>query len=226
MLIPEIVTVTGADDHTLRTEGLRRLADLLRLEGAPRGRVEIGILLSGSRQGGSRYPRMHAACELMHIAHRLGFRVSFHLCGSFARRAFAGTLSRGLAFVQGADRVQVNGKAEPHLEHLAKLFQRTELPPAIVLQSRGPEFPSDRRFDWLADRSGGAGKLPDSWPRHEPHCGYAGGLSPENVREELAKMGAVQGMSWIDAESGLRKGVDFSPERAALFVARALEVRP
>ena len=223
--MPELVTVTGADDHTLRTEGLRRLRRLLRLDGVPRGRVEIGILLSGSRQGGPRYPVPGAGAELMHLAYRLGFRVSFHLCGSFARRAFAGEVPVELDFIRGADRVQVNGKAGPHLEQLAKLFRRTELPPTIVLQSRGPEFPSDRRFDWLADRSGGAGKLPDSWPRHEPRCGYAGGLSPENVREELAKMGPVQGASWIDAESGLRTGADFSPFGAALFVARAFEVR-
>ena len=70
-MIPEIVTVTGADEHTYRTEGLRRLRGYLG-EIRP-GRVEIGILLSASRQGGPRYPRLRVAQELMRQAqHRQG----------------------------------------------------------------------------------------------------------------------------------------------------------
>ena len=66
------------------------------------------------------------------------------------------------------------------------------------------------KFSVLYDTSGGAGKLTKNWraPLFEAHPqGYAGGLSPENVSENLDKIAKVAGNrtdTWIDAEGKLK----------------------
>lgn len=65
-------------------------------------------------------------------------------------------------------------------------------------------------FSVLYDTSGGTGKLTKNWraPLFETHPqGYAGGLSPENVYENLDKIAKVAGDRtdiWIDAEGKLK----------------------
>jgi hypothetical protein len=76
----------------------------------------------------------------------------------------------------------------------------------------------------LIDASGGKGLLPPSWPRLEAwwspslSYGYAGGLSPENLFEQIGAIAeARQGNDgfWVDMESSLRDASDgFSVERA------------
>src|SRR5207302_929741 len=66
----------------------------------------------------------------------------------------------------------------------------------------------------LFDTSGGAGLTPDdleeSWPMAWPgkYCGYAGGLGPDNVADELEKIfgtNAEQASTfWIDMETKVR----------------------
>lgn len=65
----------------------------------------------------------------------------------------------------------------------------------------------------LFDRSHGEGVLPDHWPipldsdLGDPcSSGYAGGLSPDNLSEQLKRIADVVGDTtiWIDAETGLR----------------------
>ena len=65
-------------------------------------------------------------------------------------------------------------------------------------------------FSLLYDTSGGAGKLTKNWraPLFKEHPqGYAGGLSPENVVQNLDKISKVAGSRtdiWIDAEGKLK----------------------
>jgi phosphoribosylanthranilate isomerase len=60
----------------------------------------------------------------------------------------------------------------------------------------------------LFDLSHGAGVLPNAWPSvlNNVYCGYAGGLSPDNVIDELRKIEPLVGAKsiWIDAETHLR----------------------
>jgi hypothetical protein len=71
----------------------------------------------------------------------------------------------------------------------------------------------------LFDLSGGEGKTPAEWPKRltrptcfggsvPAYCGYAGGLGPDNLAEELKRIEAVVGSDdvpiWIDMESNLR----------------------
>jgi phosphoribosylanthranilate isomerase len=60
----------------------------------------------------------------------------------------------------------------------------------------------------LFDTSGGRGESPDGWPNALSgiSCGYAGGLGPDNIAEELPKiaMAANSGHFWIDMEGKVR----------------------
>ena len=60
----------------------------------------------------------------------------------------------------------------------------------------------------LFDRSGGKGLVPSSWPliRNDVFCGYAGGLGPETLSEELLKIFEMTNGQeiWIDMESKIR----------------------
>lgn len=85
-------------------------------------------------------------------------------------------------------------------------------------------------FLTLFDASGGCGKLPDKWiaPAFTNHSmGYSGGLSPENVAENLAKIDSVlpRGYeTWIDAEGKLKNAdtKQFDVARAELYIQNAL----
>lgn len=49
--------------------------------------------------------------------------------------------------------------------------------------------------------------LPESWPRPKPEfpCGYAGGLGPDNVIEQIQQIETVCGVHyWIDMERNVR----------------------
>jgi len=66
------------------------------------------------------------------------------------------------------------------------------------------------KFSILFDASGGNGILPEIWqkPVYENHpFGYSGGISPENVSQNLDKIQNVTGKdyeTWIDAEGRLK----------------------
>lgn len=77
---------------------------------------------------------------------------------------------------------------------------------------------SEHRFSILFDVSGGTGLLPNGWDEADKKifCGYAGGLKPENLAEQLPRIEAVAGNAnvWIDMESGVRENDRFSLEKA------------
>lgn len=86
-------------------------------------------------------------------------------------------------------------------------------------------------FSTLFDASGGRGKLPNAWiaPAFTNHqMGYSGGLSPENVAENLAKIDSVLPRdyeTWIDAEGKLKDPVtkQFDTARAETYIQNALK---
>ena len=85
-------------------------------------------------------------------------------------------------------------------------------------------------FSMLFDASGGQGKLPKKWraPVMDNHkMGYSGGLSPENIAENLNKINLVVPANtniWIDAEGKLKDPdtKQFDPVRAELYIQNAL----
>jgi len=63
----------------------------------------------------------------------------------------------------------------------------------------------------LFDLPGGAGILPAEWPapRASLPCGYAGGLDPENVEDQLQRIASVCDRPfWIDMERRVRSNDD------------------
>ena len=84
------------------------------------------------------------------------------------------------------------------------------------------------KFSLLFDASGGRGESPKSWqkpvyPYFHPQ-GYSGGMSPENVADNLTKINSVAYTHdiWIDAEGKLKTDDKFDPKRAAEYIKNTL----
>ena len=83
------------------------------------------------------------------------------------------------------------------------------------------------RFSLLYDASGGRGLSPNSWmaPVYpNVYQGYSGGMSPENVSENLDKISSVVPSGsyiWIDAEGRLKSDDKFNTERATQYILNA-----
>ena len=85
-------------------------------------------------------------------------------------------------------------------------------------------------FSMLFDASGGRGISPDTWnsPIYSNHkMGYSGGLSPENVADNLSKINGVLPLgytTWIDAEGKLKdpETKQFDTMRAEQYIQNAL----
>lgn len=217
------VTVTGADD-TVEPIQLFELAEEFPF-------VEFGILLSRSSKGKSRFPSSRWIERLIYENDsNCGRQVSFsgHICGSWVREILGGdwpfsefaSIDEGFMSSRMFQRFQINTHAEPHcvdydkvselLRVLASngqsiIFQYDDVNTELVKQA------IERRHNnasALFDLSHGAGVLPRFWPRPIPDfpCGYAGGLSPENVADQLSKLELIVGDTpiWIDAETHLR----------------------
>ncbi|MBQ6736186.1 MAG: hypothetical protein IJQ90_01730 [Alphaproteobacteria bacterium] len=85
-------------------------------------------------------------------------------------------------------------------------------------------------FSMLFDASGGRGISPDTWrapvmPNHK--MGYSGGLSPENVADNLDKINMVLPVgynTWIDAEGKLKDPdtKQFDTLRAEQYIQNAI----
>ena len=188
MAKPRWITFTGLDART----DMERAADL-----AMRYPVEWGVLFGG-RLGKNRYPDERTVQEI----ESWGCPMSAHLCGPLAAEANEGTPPVDYAAYQ---RIQVNRARGCYdysaLESLSRLSGRY-----VVAQHRTEQFPAERSgIQWLQDTSGGKGAPARFWATPENAqqlVGYAGGLHPENVATEVAKMPAEY--FWIDMETGVR----------------------
>ncbi|MBR2286573.1 MAG: hypothetical protein IJ866_03915 [Alphaproteobacteria bacterium] len=88
-------------------------------------------------------------------------------------------------------------------------------------------YKSGARFSVLYDASGGRGISPDAW--RAPvfpilSQGYSGGMSPENVSENLGKISNVvtdNRSVWIDAEGKLKVDDKFNIVRARQYIENA-----
>lgn len=192
---PEFITFTGADDWT-SIEGMQALS--------AKYPIEWGILFSPKRQGSDpRYPGGEAQSRLLWS----GLTLSAHLCGEYSRRIMAG---ESVVDISPVDlgcfaRIQVN-HVDPVPARIIE-FRNGWGPMRAIAQTRADTFPRDTSVDWLFDRSGGRGEAPTAWPVHpggDRLVGYAGGISPENIRGVMSELEQLSGRYWIDMESGVR----------------------
>lgn len=237
------VTVTGADNSVNYYD----LFDMAREYPF----AEWGILLSKNSEGFPRFPTWEwiEGC----IAERPPeMHLSGHLCGSWVRDIVSG----GTAFVDlkrdfsiGFDRYQLNFHGQQHT-----IVDQDKFTEALVLLTGVRQQPiifqmdkvNELLYHWahslygrsrgiyahpLFDVSGGAGILPKQWPQPMgEYCGYAGGLSPDNLAEQLKliqerirnKDGSLYPI-WIDAETHIRSRDDqrFDLSKVAAFLEAA-----
>lgn len=201
---PEFITFTGADAQS-------SLDDMAAL--SAQYPIEWGILLSPDRQGNDpRYPDVETISRFVWSK----LTLSAHLCGEYSRRIMG---RRSLVDIVPVDlycfnRIQVN-HAEPVTDSII-YFRNGWGKMRCIAQSRGDEFPKDTSVDWLFDRSGGRGEAPTAWPAHPGNdrlVGYAGGISPENIRGVMSVLEQRTGRYWIDMESGVRTNDRFDLEK-------------
>lgn len=222
------VTFTGADDAT-------PVSELLTL-GRSCPFVEWGLLMSIDRRGKPRYPSNEWLKTLLEDDGQTPL-LSAHLCGHLARGLVLDQVLR-LDHTYRFSRVQINLPqnlmGHINLQKLADVRLMTQGRPQFILQYRGTESeqqlvaqmpPYGRKaFAVLFDKSGGLGISPEVWPSPLPNvfCGYAGGLGPFNLAEELTKIASVAGDAeiWIDMETRIRTHDKFDLDK----VRKCIEV--
>ncbi len=208
-MILDRVTITGADD-SIHPQHLLDLSKSYPF-------VEWAILVSQSSEGHPRFPKSHWIKTLQNLDGIENINLSLHLCGKWVRDLLMGEITFPDWMLEKFQRVQLNFHAEKtkcdperFLEAL-KVFKGKQ----IIFQF--DDNGGNEHFKAVAnsidgaplfDTSGGAGVLPDHWPSMEQdYCGYAGGLGPDNLEEQIQAIGkaaGTEGHIWIDMETKVR----------------------
>lgn len=231
----DTVTVTGADD-SVNPEDLLGLVKQYPF-------VEFGILL-GNHPGTPRFPSDDWRERLWYQAQgsKPAMIFSEHLCGRRVDLFLANDYFFDDYLV---NRFQINTHGQPHAFDVARvrrnvrganvhgqqvIFQYDQINTNALLACIGRHV-TDRYTNLnvaaLYDLSHGEGRLPVEWPKPLPgvYCGYAGGLSPDNVAEQLDKISELvrDRPFWIDAETHLRSDDNrvFDLEKVARFLEAA-----
>lgn len=179
--------------------------------------VEWAILLSVTKEGtANRYPNFLWIKGLLEWMKDKPVNLSAHLCGKWVPEV----LETGFDFVREYfvdwprfGRNQLNlGRRKVVLDDT---FLRSLQTAQVILGGQvdvSPEIYRQHNIVPLFDASGGKGIITDNWPApiDGALCGYAGGLGPENLEEQLGAIGAVVGDReiWIDMESRIRDEKD------------------
>lgn len=163
-----------------------------------------------------------------------GAHKAMHLCGD----AFLGFIEgegRILDLMHGFQRIQLNlkfGDVDGKYDEAALLARVRENPQWKFIIQYGKEknallplLKDIPNHAVLFDDSAGRGISPDSWdaPLAGHFCGYAGGMTPDNVQRniDLIAKAAHGSETWIDMESGIRKNDEFDLEKCRKVLAIA-----
>jgi hypothetical protein len=227
------VTLTGADDSVKQSELFRISKDF--------PYVEWGLLVSRKSQGNRRFPSREWLRRLSDLEGDnlfIGTQYSMHLCGQYAREILLGddTFTKEVGgFFQNVQRVQINTHGTKHdvrADPFLSLMNNNYIAKQVIFQIDGNNQHlvdiSIGRLNCagLFDLSHGEGRLPADWPRPLDGlpCGYAGGLAPDNLEEQLTLLADRVGSTevWIDMETHLRSdgGKKFDLKKAV----RVLEI--
>ncbi|WP_435641451.1 hypothetical protein [Micavibrio aeruginosavorus] len=217
-------SITGADDE-VDVQDMNTLA-------AEFPFVEWAILLLPARAGQLRFPTtnwIHSFSKQNHAKN-----TAMHLCdGGFL--GFINGERDILDLMSGFKRIQLNlkfgdveGKYDP-----AQLVARVRENPQhqfIIQYTKDkagllPLLADVPNHAVLFDESAGRGISPDSWdaPLAGHFCGYAGGMNPDNVQNNIDMIQKVANghTTWIDMETGVRTDdhFDLSKVRRVLTTA-------
>jgi len=221
----QYLTLTGADDNTDPVE-LVKLSQQYPW-------IEWAILISAEREGTSRFPTRQWRQEFHKVSHICN--KSAHLCGKEILTRFSEEDNALGTEMKDYQRIQFNFNAK-HTDAplLDKLVQATTSgfyaqhkgePIKFISQYNLPNKDITERFidahrlqpgahHILFDASGGLGRSPESWPTPIANklCGYAGGLGPANIEQELSNINFLIRQQvnesdktlWLDMENNLR----------------------
>jgi len=218
------VTITGADDSI-------NPSDIVHLS-QKYPYVEWGLLLSSNvREGVCRFPSLEWLENLSKAAVPKPFlppiKFSGHFCGNLVSNFVLGNLPTSEQIPtwlwKMIQRIQINFHGVPH--HPKSEFYG-KLPRAMKASGKQFIFQADNVNEdlfWgirnygvdavpLFDLSHGGGVVPISWPEPFPGvmCGYAGGLGPRNLKDQIEKISSLVGDHdiWIDMETNVRSNAD------------------
>lgn len=212
-------TLTGADD-SIPQELLWDLAKPYQFD-SRQGQVEWGILYSRSQQGTGRYPSFSwietlVRCVAVHEPHERP-KFALHVCGK-AVEDFVQGIGHVTEVARHFDRVQLNFQAANYsLPTLRAMLNRNAGRCIITQYNDGNQhlagvLTSSFNHAVLFDSSGGQGIERSNWPAPLPavYCGYAGGLGPDNIQQQLTRIHHVTAGRgyWIDMEGKLRNSGD------------------
>lgn len=200
-------SVTGADD-AVDVEDLSALAVEYPF-------LECAILLLPARAGHPRFPS-HGWIRDFSRRYR-GANTAMHLCGE-AFLGFVAGENEVLDLMEGFRRIQLNlkfgdveGKYDPAaLAARVQSFPNWQFIIQYAPDKQGilPLLRGVPNHAVLFDASAGRGLLPEAWdvPLQGHFCGYAGGLNPGNIGENLRRIAAAAGdvETWVDMETGVR----------------------
>lgn len=220
------VTITGADDK-VDPAALRALSTEFPF-------VEWGILRSASREGEPRYPSAHWR-ERLELAWEEPpeMALAAHFCGQLTRDTLGGDDKWFRSLPAEYDRVQINGFQTNRF--VEELVGRFDVEWILQCRSEAMVDQAGELVSWLTqsdacrvsalwDCSGGRGIRAELWPTAPPglRLGYAGGITPANVRQVLGALGGFAHAYWIDMESGVRTDdrLDLLKVRQVLEAAR------
>lgn len=218
-MILDRVTITGADNSIKPT-------DLIPLtERFPF--VEWGILVSKSQEGSYRFPSLSWIEQLSEVRKQNPkMMLSGHICGRWVRDICDGNWSIAAdrpKYMATFQRFQLNFHAQVHRLRKDKFLEGikayNDMGFQFIFQMDNVNDPLLSEAEALGvnavplfDLSGGAGILPSHWPEAMGYySGYAGGLSPDNVTEQLEKIKKVANGDqriWIDTETRVRSEDD------------------
>lgn len=204
------VTITGADDNT-DPKQLIALSEEFSF-------VEWGILVSARHEGTPRFPSRKWMDNFQSEIGSKYINLSMHVCGSWIRQLLKGELDWNTLpkLLSNCQRVQLNTHALVHESALDYLKVLKQLPKKqFIFQWDGvndhfiyPAKHAGINVAALFDMSGGAGILPEKWPtaQYAFPCGYAGGLSPSNIEEQvnLIEKACLNYSYWVDMEGRVR----------------------
>lgn len=202
------VTVTGADD-SVQHRDIHLLAKEFPY-------AEFGIVLDPIR-----HPSEFWLFGLQKLAAQ-GVRLSGHICGQWARDAFAGgwTIFEQWPWLRHCfSRLQIDTAGVENVENFTWPFRLGEKTFSIkVHESKIQLLQRVREKGILA--AGMFKRTPSrDWPESKGLSGYAGGLSHENVATEIHLISkCVADEAWIDANSGLYRNGMFSIGKCAAFL--------
>lgn len=222
-----IITFTGVD-HTV---GAQWIKDMGRKFITPSGHnaIEFAILRSPKVGQSPRYPTMDVIRGITSYVYP--HQLAFHLCGRYAQMVHDREWLELCSIVDFSlvSRVQVNSTLGDEKAMITIMQFAKHIGKEVIMQWRQDTFPFAGDISLLQDRSGGTGQLAEKWATPDNLCikrndlnhsrtkiGYAGGLGPHNIEEQLPKiiLASRKHGFWIDCETGIRTNDLFDKQKA------------